>query len=273
MRRLIAVLICGLGLCTAAPVSTASGQTPGGGTVGGGQASNQEISAYVRTWINGGLARPVGTSSCGRWAKVDSADAVAHAWDTRMYSNGVSWRWYVRDCQATLQGTWVAQPPFPPIDRFLADLLNRQHLPDPVGGFAPPADRMIVKLGTWFWVDPAQANASYEVRVGFPNLMVSVTAQPTKLRYTPGDGNAATECAAPGRVWTAEYGDDTDSPCMYAYTHSSRITADDVFHASLAIDWETWLSYNGVRDHQLAPQTTTTDLAVTVKEVQAIVTA
>ncbi len=196
-----------------------------------------------------------------------------HEWDLSLYSGGVRWRWYIRDCQEQIQGTWVALPPFPPVADELAELLRTRRLPVPEGRFAPMAEEMIVTLGTWFWIDPAQQTAEYDVSVAFPNLRVSVSARPSRLVFDPGDGGAPQACDAPGPVWEAALGDGAESPCMYVFEHSSSIAGDDRFHTSLSIEWDTWMSIDGVRTRELDPQSTSSDYVVTVKEIQAIVTA
>jgi hypothetical protein len=78
-------------------------------------------------------------------------------------------------------------------------------------------------------------------------------------------------CLGPGRQWQPEFGDDLASACMYTYQHSSGITAANGFDARLSIVWSIRWRSNVAAGGSLGEFTTSTDQAITVNEIQAVV--
>lgn len=291
MRRVILAAVL-IGLTLVSPqTSFGTGEIifNDGQAQGGGAARNESLEAYVNLWAGGGPARPRGLS-CTSWLPATSADAQVHAWDLWDTSDlPFRKRLYDRTCgndpAKQVQSTWVVVDPVVPVAAAVVATARRLSLPKPTARFAPAADRMIVTVGTWFWMDAQQATTRRDVSVAFPNFRLTVSAVPTALVFEPGDGDEAPKrcdspygcakpvrCEAPGWVWTPADGDDKPSPCMYTYRHSSAITGDDLFHATLSVEWSTsWRTSNG-NSGVLDPQTTTSAIYVTVKEIQAVVT-
>ena len=115
---------------------------------------------------------------------------------------------------------------------------------------APPSNKMVVNVGTWFWVPravwkPISVTAYIPTSVG--PISVTTTARPTSLIYSPGDGNDAVICKGPGTPWSQSRGDNDTSNCMYTYSSASHTRAAGTYSANTAIKWTvTWRSNLGV---------------------------
>ena len=115
---------------------------------------------------------------------------------------------------------------------------------------APPSNKMVVNVGTWFWVPrtvwkPISVTAYIPTSVG--PISVTTTARPTSLIYSPGDGNDPVTCRGPGAPWTQSRGDNDTSNCMYTYASASHTRASGTFAANTAIKWTvTWRSNLGI---------------------------
>lgn len=127
------------------------------------------------------------------------------------------------------------------VSRLIPSLLTRT---------APPADKMVVNVGTWFWVPkavwrPVSVTATIPTPAG--PIIVTTTATPTLLVYLPGDGSPATTCRGPGLPWRHSYGDAATSTCMYTYRIASHTRSSGRFDARMSIQWTiTWTSNLGV---------------------------
>jgi hypothetical protein len=195
----------------------------------------------------------------------------------RQDASGVVWTLYFRDCGADRQWVWVPNLSPQQLAPLARDQVTRL-LPKPDPMFSPDFVHRslnpftLVRIPTLFAVPPAQwtvVTAQAEV----PGLTVTATATPKRLVFTPGEpGGAAVTCDGPGLiVRTAGEFPPTPPPCSYEYHHASSI-AGGTFTASLSMQWDiTWTSSTGVGG-TLAPATTTVDVAVPVREVEAIIT-
>ncbi len=196
--------------------------------------------------------------------------------DERVYRDGRWYTAYTKTCPGEAgYGIWVGTPTPPaPGHPALSNLADRLH--PPPAGLAPPAGQVYVGVGTWFWTDPAawrpvSVTAWVPTGAGDTTLWATVTATPTVLSFDPGDGSEPVACDGPGDRWTEEDGDEAVSECMYAYAHSSRTAPDGTaFDAALSIVWTVIYIDSSGGTGGLAPITTTTDLPVTVGEIQAI---
>jgi len=116
---------------------------------------------------------------------------------------------------------------------------------------APPLERQVVRVGTWFWVPrtlwrPVSVTASIATSVG--PLIVTVTATPTHLIWSPGDGNDPVVCEGPGRAWRHGLGDTTTSECMHTYRRPSHEDRDGLFDARFSVQWRlTYTSNFGLK--------------------------
>lgn len=138
---------------------------------------------------------------------------------------------------------------------------------------APPSDRLVVKVGTWFWV-PRAAWKPISVTAWIPTqagpIAVTTTATPRTLTYFPGDGNRAVSCTGPGRAWTPRDGDKASSQCMYTYPRASHRMANRRYTAKMSVTWTvTWRSSLGIGG-PLPPITTGATMPVRVLELHAL---
>ena len=217
-----------------------------------------------------------GAGGCGLWVLVsvfelpgvppnllvglDPADAEL----TRTIAPGIVQSLYRRQCGPTLQYRWFDTTPE------LLDLLLRARdelvLPVPVPEFSPPAAtvRTLVGMETWFWL-PSADWAPVERSVTAGAVTVTATATPLVLRFDPGDGNPAVECAGPGEPWA---NGDT-SECAYSYQWVSSHHPSGVWPALVEVDWEvTWTSNVG-QAGVLEPIVVATPTPLTVHQAEA----
>lgn len=138
---------------------------------------------------------------------------------------------------------------------------------------APPSDKMVVNIGTWFWVPravwkPVSVTAWIPTKVG--PISVTTTATPRTLTYSPGDGNRPVTCVGPGRAWNPRLGDRAVSSCMYTYRRATHRHPRHRWRAKMTITWSvTWRSSLGVAG-VLPSIGTSAPLSVRVLELQAL---
>lgn len=149
----------------------------------------------------------------------------------------------------------------------------RRRLPAPDVSTAPPPDRGVVNVGTWFWVSrsvwkPWSVTASVATPAG--PVTVTTTARPSRLILDPGDGRPPVRCAGPGHAWNAAFGDDVRTGCMYTWRRASTALPGGAYRASLTIQWKvTWRSSLGASG-RLPDIRTSTPFMAHVREIQAV---
>ena len=155
---------------------------------------------------------------------------------------------YERLCGTSRTLHWIAEE-VPKRVRYVAQDRARDLIPRLIFQTAPSLDQQVVTVGTWFWVSrvlwkPITVVASVPTSVG--PVTIAVTATPTHLIYSPGDGNDATVCDGPGRPWMPLYGDRATSECMHTYNTPSHTRAKGTFPARMTVQWKvTWKSNLG----------------------------
>lgn len=159
-----------------------------------------------------------------------------------------------------------------------ASAIMYDNIPGLLGEFAPPANRGVVNIGTWFWINPIIWRAlklEVSAPIGETPVKVTVTATPTKLHFNPGDGDLGTgnvTCDGPGSWWFSFYGDYKDSECMYTYRHSSALHPSGAFPAQLGVEWHVeWKSNIGLSG-SFGDHTFWSSHQMVVHEMQALVT-
>jgi len=238
--------------------------------------SDDEIWAIAKS--DGGIKTPSSSgkaSTCGPWHEAATAD-FAEGGTTFRVINGINYELYLRSCPA--DGTGTTQYAWVPLARSGRDVatlaldLVKRRLPAPVARFAPAPDRNVTQVGTWFWTEP-QSWRPVSATASVPGLSATVTATPTRLRFSPGDGTYGTgdvSCTGPGTPFKAEYGDDMASACMYTYHHSSSLSATGTWAAALSIDWTVTFSATDGSRGNLGQLTTTTRRSIRVEEIEAV---
>lgn len=187
--------------------------------------------------------------------------------------NGVTESLYVRVCDGALSGYYwlrndvgprAAETASQKVSRLVNMLLTKT---------APPMDKMVVNVGTWFWVPksvwkPISVTAFIPTSVGV--ITVTTTATPVTLMYSPGDGGNTVSCLGPGIPWKKTYGDAIPSPCMYTYRSASHVRSSQTFPAQFSVRWKvSWRSNLGAGG-SLPSIRTSLNMKATVYELQAL---
>jgi len=275
MRRLIALVSCVV-VCMVSFVGVAhaaDGGTGSGGSSGGTIWAGVQTSAPPSSLNGGGGA-------C-RWAPetaYDSSTGTGSQTPITMRLNGLRYRLFNRTCNGRRRLVWIPQLSA----RQLAtqsSLLVYGKLPRPGFRFAPSADDVVVKVGTWIWTDPSAwkpvtATAWIPTPTGI--IWTRTTATPITMRFDTDDavyaggGRGSTMCLGPGVPWTPLAGDTTTSPCSYSYRHASSSRPGGRFPATMSVTWAiTWTSNVGAGG-VLPPYTNSANLTVRVRELQAL---
>lgn len=243
--------------------STAAMAADTGGSSGSGSTDGEHIEAHVR------FDAPPTSDGCV-WETVSGIDPVtvetstaATAKETLFYkacgNRIVGYQWIRTDAP-----TRVAQSAGSKVSKLVPSLLMRT---------APPANRMIVGVGTWFWIPkiawkPISVTAWIETPGG--PVSVTTTATPTDLIYSPGDGHSPVSCTGPGHAWSASLGDRATTTCMYAYKSASHTQPVHNYNTKMSIQWKvTWRSSLGIRG-SLPSITIGLPMKVRVLEIQAL---
>jgi hypothetical protein len=233
------------------------------GGSGSGSTDGENIEAQVR------FDTPPASDGC-TWEPVNGIDPLTveasnatTTKETLFYkacdNKIVGYQWIRTDAS-----TRVAQTAGSKVSQLVPTLLMRT---------APPSDRMIVGVGSWFWVPRAAwkpiSVTAWIVTTSGP-ISVTTTATPKNLIYSPGDGHASASCIGPGRPWSASFGDRRNTNCMYTYKSASHTQSVRTYNAKMSIQWKvTWQSSLGLRG-TLPSITTGLPMKVRVRELQAL---
>jgi hypothetical protein len=129
----------------------------------------------------------------------------------------------------------------------------------------PPTAKQLVGVRTWLWVDPAdwQPMSATATIVG---LSATVTAQPTKVIWTMGDGSTVI-CNGPGTPYKPTVPDtEQSSTCSHTYQH------DGTYAVRATIVWTvSWTATNG-QGGTLPNVQRSTEFPLTVEQRQAVIT-
>lgn len=156
----------------------------------------------------------------------------------------------------------------------------RLTMPAPVARHSPDVrlrdgrSSVIVGENTWIWVEPGVFGPRSE-RVQAGPVWAEVTAAPTSLTFTPGDGHPAVTCGGPGTPYDrARFGVHAASPdCGYVYRRSSYGMPGDQVSATYAITWHvTWTGSTGAAPAggSLPAMRSETTIRFAVAEVQGL---
>lgn len=252
---LTVVVWCAAPALTLAAVSVWSGDRPVHAAspappVSDGRASVEDdaITAEVRV---GQVSDTNGSMAC-TWAQFTGVDPRTGRFTedaVRRTRNGRSEVLYERLCGTSRTLHWIADDVPKRVLR-VADDRASDIIPRLVLQTAPPIDKQVVTVGTWFWVPrvlwkPLTVVASVPTSVG--PVTVAVTATPTHLIYSPGDGGEATVCEGPGRPWMPHYGDRAATDCMHTYDRPSHVREKGTYPARISVQWKvTWKSNLGL---------------------------
>lgn len=236
---------------TVAPFShgvTVRAATAPPGADGRASVEDDAITAEVRV---GQVADTNGSVACtwSQFTGVDPRTGKLIEDAVRRTRNNRSEVLYERLCGTSRTLHWIAEDVPKRVLKIAEDRAS-DIIPRLILQTAPPIDKQVVTVGTWFWVPrtlwkPLTVVASVPTSVG--PIVVSVTATPTHLIYSPGDGSDATVCDGPGRPWQRAYGDRVTSDCMHVHNTPSHVRTSGTFPARMSVQWKvTWRSNLGL---------------------------
>lgn len=145
-------------------------------------------------------------------------------------------------------------------------------LTDPPLDTNPPFDQPgrfgVVRVPTWFWLDPAWWTPQTGTAAQ-GGLTVTVTATPQVATWAPGDGSTVT-CNGPGTPWQAGLADSA-ATCSHTFSSSSADQPGAAYQLSASVRWEFTWTLNGVDQGAFGTVATVAPpVAFQVGEIQAI---
>ncbi len=271
-------------VCTALTFSSLAGILPGSparAAEGGGTVNDDSIEAEVRD----GTPPADGTSGTCTWQLATGVDPVTGRLTEQTITrvrDGQRETLYQRTCTGNGHEHWYAWIRESTAERVRtrAEATATEKLVRLVFRTAPAQDRVVVNVGTWFWVPralwkPVSATAYVATPAGI--VSVTVTATPSRLRFDPGNGDDAVWCQGPGEAWTPRHGDSEVSDCMYTYRRASTSrlsrrfgSVDGRFRARTAVEWKVRVTSNFGLAFPLPSVRTGLVTPVTVHELQAL---
>lgn len=206
----------------------------------------------------------------------DNTETPAPIDPPQVHEGDFSYTLWRRDCTWGWEAHWIPNIDQETLGNTASSRMWRM-IPSLPFDTAPPSDRMVVGVGTWFWV-PSYLWQKISVTAWIPITggVISATteAEPRDLIFAPGDGSFGSgevKCAGPGMRWLPFYGDTKPSSCMYTYKHSSSLSRDGLFHGSLTTVWGvSWHTNIGARG-TLPDIEGTTSVTARVRELEALV--
>lgn len=208
-----------------------------------------------------GSSDAVHSGQKGAWYDMTCPDAIN--------SNGI----------ATTQTTqvWLTNPPVPsaaaPLPATLAARARSSlALPKPAIAASPAVGRpQLVGVPTWTWLS-SSAWKSVSATASVPGESVTATATPVSVTWDFGDG-ASSVCTGPGSAFAAGTNPMQPSPtCGHTYRTASGSAPGGKFQLTATITWR--IDWTGAgQAGTLNDLTTTSAIAVTVEQDQALVTA
>ncbi|MDP8927842.1 MAG: hypothetical protein M3O70_04480 [Actinomycetota bacterium] len=150
--------------------------------------------------------------------------------------------------------------------------------PPPTPNVSP--SQAVAKFPTWLWVDdaywqPATATVSQGA------VTVRVQARPVRVTWDLEEGVRV--CEGPGIPWSeqvqAAYEAQSEQTrgrgnpaCTFTFVHSSTVTEDGVYHASVTVSWEFSWWLNGAAQGAFGTADRTTRFDLRVGEIQTLIT-
>lgn len=136
-------------------------------------------------------------------------------------------------------------------------------LPSPTVHTAP-ANRTLVNLDTWFWVDGVDGGERTSPVVSVPGMAVVATARATTVQVDPGDGSGGFTCAVDGMPYSPSQV--TAPPCAHTYRRSAV-----GYQGAATVVWSGTYTVNGAGPFPVEEATTRrTPFEIQVAERQAI---
>jgi hypothetical protein len=179
-----------------------------------------------------------------------------------------------QDCDGNLYS--VLDPSPADVAEFAWEQMQATIRPSKVG--MQPVDDIgaIVKVDTWYWLETFNLPRTWPGNL--LGVSASITARPTTITTTWGDGNTTT-CTAPGMDYATathpklyrEPDPAPDGGCSYRYTTHSGKQPGQKFTVTTTVTWEaSWTS--GTIGGTFAPVTRQTVNQLRVDQIQSILT-
>ncbi|AXK37718.1 hypothetical protein DVA86_28080 [Streptomyces armeniacus] len=137
-----------------------------------------------------------------------------------------------------------------------------------------PAAEQLVNLPTWLWLERGRWR-KVSATASVPGVSVTVTARPTAVDWSMGDGSSRT-CKGPGTPYGTGPGakgaaqpKNASPDCGHTYRASSAGEPDEAYPVSATVRWS--LAWSGAGESGAFPGlTTTSSAAFRVEESQAV---
>jgi hypothetical protein len=248
-----------------APRASAESAPPGGGayidpdgdptaTAGDGEASG------------GGGAGGGGDDGCEFVLSVDD-DFVFYVYgddDTPQHS--ATGRWFTQVCEGA-SVAFVPEGGLVDPRQVAIDALASVGIGGPVVGTSPTADRLVVRVPSWLWVDSSWWQ-TYTATASAGRVSATVTVRPVATDWSTGDGGG-TSCAGPGVAWSPGM-PDTATDCAYTYLEPSTGAPGSTFPLTATVRMEVTWSSNAGQGGTLPAISRSSTQPVTVSEIQAV---
>lgn len=245
------------------------------GAGGSGGVSGGDITAEVNYEAPPSSQRDVSSEvqNC-TWTTVRRTHRRTGVWGpVHKMRNGLRYTLFLRTCNGpprTVVQTWLADTSLTGGRHVVA---SRRKIPHPLFNVSPATDRVVVKVPTWFWVPrsmwrPISVSATIPTPSG--PVVVTTTATPTRLIFTPGDGSSDVSCGGPGTAPSRGSRDSEATSCSFIYRHSSISRHGGAFHATVTIRWKVRWRTNFGTSGRLPDVHTSASSEVVVREIQAI---
>lgn len=194
-----------------------------------------------------------GATKCS-WQRVKGIDPVTSGQAISERGSGpVLETLYFRECNNIIVKYMWVKNSVPAKTAEVAQSKVSKLIPTLLARTAPDNDKLVVNVGTWFWVPkslwkPVSVTAHIPTTVG--PISVTTTATPKKVIFHPGDGNTDVVCTGPGTPWRSSFGDHATSDCSYTYSSASHISDSRLYKTKMSVEWAiTYTSNLGIRGH------------------------
>jgi hypothetical protein len=147
------------------------------------------------------------------------------------------------------------------------DALASVGIGGPVLGTSPAADRLVVRVPSWLWVDGSWWQ-TYSAIAAAGRVTATVTVRPVATEWSTGDGGGTT-CSGRGVVWAPGM-DDSATDCSYTYLDPSSGEPGSTFPLTATVRMEVTWSSNTGQGGVLPAISRSSTQPVTVSEIQAV---
>jgi hypothetical protein len=143
----------------------------------------------------------------------------------------------------------------------------------PVNTAPPPGHDGLVGLPEWFWIQSGWGRVA-SPRITAGPVWAQAFAQPVKIVFNPGDGQASSSCRGPGPQYqSSEPASAQHTDCSFTYSQPSAGQPNNMFAASVTVLWDVWWIGSGNSGAPVANnRPVVTPIALPVAAGEALVT-